>query len=236
VGLFFLLSAEVQLKLIAKVRASLRERELAVRTALGGSWWRLVRQMLAEAIAIAALGTVLGLSLAWFGIHELLVIAPENVPRLNAIQIDVAVLVFSALAGLGTVAAFGVTPALLAAVGLYGVLSTVVRQRTAEIGVRMAVGAPPSRVFGLVVSYGLKLSVAGIAIGVFAALELTQALKTMLVDVKPTDPLTFLAIVVLFVVIASLASWMPARRDLSGSPAVPNLETVLIPEPLWKLT
>ena len=113
--IFLLLIACSNVANLMLVRASLRERELAVRTALGGSWWRLVRQMLAEAIAIAALGTVLGLSLAWFGIHELLVIAPENVPRLNAIQIDVAVLVFSALAGLGTVAAFGVTPALRAA-------------------------------------------------------------------------------------------------------------------------
>ena len=113
--IFLLLIACSNVANLMLVRASLREREFAVRTALGGSWWRLVRQMLAEAVAIAALGTVLGLSLAWFGIHELLVIAPENVPRLNAIQIDVAVLVFSALAGLGTVAAFGVTPALRAA-------------------------------------------------------------------------------------------------------------------------
>jgi putative ABC transport system permease protein len=67
-------------------------------------------------------------------------------------------------------------------------------------------------------SYGLKLSVAGIAIGVFAALDLTQALKTMLVDVKPTDPATFLAIVVLFVVMAALASWMPALRAAALDP------------------
>lgn len=516
--IFLLLIACSNVANLMLVRASLRAREFAVRTALGGTWWRLVRQMLAEALAVAALGVVLGLGLAWFGVHELLVIAPENVPRLDAVQIDFTVLVFSALAGLVAVAAFGLAPAvraarpniisvlrasgrtpglaggvlrngvvvlevalsfvlligsglmfrtflavqkvnvgfdphnlltfrllgnpgdtpparqafmreihdrlaaisgvrtvtssnpvplvggftpvrwgtvdaltdptkfqaadlqvvmpgyfetmrspliagrtfteadntpdrnllivdqalagkafpfqsavgkrilfrvrspepewgeiigivahqrevslttpgreqlyitdgyvnhgaanwwalrttgdparysgvvretiraftpqllvddvqpmdervmkaqagtwfsllligifgvtavLLAAVGLYGVLSAVVRQRTAEIGLRMAVGAPPSQVFGLVVSYGLKLSVAGIAIGVLAALELTQVLKTMLVDVKPTDPATFLVTVVLFVVIAALASWMPAHRAAALDP------------------
>jgi FtsX-like permease family len=107
---------------------------------------------------------------------------------------------------------------LLAGVGLYGVLSTVVRQRTAEIGVRMALGAPPSGVFRLVVGYGLRLSVAGIAIGLLAALELTQALKSMLVGVKPTDPATFIAMAVLFFLIAALASWMPARRAAALDP------------------
>jgi putative ABC transport system permease protein len=68
------------------------------------------------------------------------------------------------------------------------------------------------------VSYGLKLSAAGIAIGLFAALELTQALKSMLVDVKPTDPATFVGMAVLFFVIAALASWMPARRAAALDP------------------
>jgi predicted permease len=516
--IFLLLIACANVANLMLVRASLRERELAVRTALGGSWWQLVRQMLAEALVIAALGTVLGLGLAWLGIHELLVIAPENVPRLNAIRIDPAVLAFSTLAGLAATAIFGVAPALrsarpdimrvlrasgrtaglaggllrngvvvvevalcfvlligsglmfrtflaiqrvdvgfephnlltfqllgnagdtprarqafmrqlharlaaisgaraatasipmplaggfapvrwgtvealtdptkfqaadlqivlpgyfetlrtrviagrtfteadntpdrnmlivdqalaakafplqsavgkrilfrvrtpeaqwgeivgvvahqrdvslttpgreqlyvtdgymnhgaadwwalrltgnpvryaravreevrtfapqllvtdiapmdelvgkaqagtwfsllligifasiavlLAGVGLYGVLSTVVRQRTAEIGVRMAVGATPSRVFRFVVGYGLRLSAAGIVIGLFAALELTQALKSMLVDVKPTDPATFVGMAVLFFVIAALASWMPARRAAALDP------------------
>ncbi|HKX00209.1 MAG TPA: ABC transporter permease [Bryobacteraceae bacterium] len=107
---------------------------------------------------------------------------------------------------------FAATAEMLAAVGLYGVLSTVVRQRTAEIGVRVALGAPPARVFGQVVGYGLKLSVAGMALGIFAALELTRALTTMLVGVKPTDPATFGAIAVLFFVIAALACFLPARR------------------------
>ena len=516
--IFLLLIACANVANLMLVRTSLRERELAVRTALGGSWWHLVRQMLTEAGVIAILGTVLGVGLAWFGIHELLVIGPENVPRLNAIRIDPSVLAFSALAGLAAAAIFGIAPALrfarpdimrilrasgrtaglavgtlrngvvvaevalcfvllvgsglmfrsflaiqkvnvgfdphnlltfqvlgetgdtpaarqafmrrlhdrlsalpgvrsaasstpmpltggfspvrwgtaealtdqtkfqaadlqivlpgyfesmgtpliagrtfneadntpdrnmlivdqalaakafpfesavgkrilfrvrtpeaqwgeivgvvahqrdvslaapgreqlyvtdgyvfhgaagwwalritgdpakyaepvrqeirrfapqllvtdvqpmdglvnkaqagtwftllligtfagvaalLASVGLYGVLSTLVRQRTAEIGVRMAIGAQPSRVFRLVVGYGLKLSIAGIVIGLVAAALLTQALKSMLVGVKPTDPTTFIAIAVLFFVIAALASWLPARRAATLDP------------------
>jgi putative ABC transport system permease protein len=113
---------------------------------------------------------------------------------------------------------FGAIAALLASVGLYGVLSTLVRQRTAEIGVRMAIGAQPSRVFGLIVGYGFKLSVAGIVIGTLAAVELTQALKSMLVGVKSTDPATFIAIAVFFFAIAALASWLPARRAAGLDP------------------
>jgi putative ABC transport system permease protein len=516
--IFLLLIACANVANLMLVRASLRERELAVRTALGGRWWRLVRQMTAEAIVISTLGTAVGLGLAWIGIHELLQVAPENVPRLSAVHIDLAVLAFSTLSGLAAATIFGLAPALrsarpdivrvlrasgrtadagggmlrngvvvvevalsfvllvgsglmfrtflaiqrvdvgfqprnlltfqvlghlgdtpparqafmrqlhdrlaaipgvrtvtasfsmplaggftpvrwgtaealtdqtkfqaadlqivlpgyfeamrtpliagrtfseadntpdrtmlivdqaltakafpfqsaigkrilfrvrtpeaqwgeivgvvahqhdvslakpgreqlyvtdgymdhgtagwwalrttgdpvryagpvreeirkfaarllvtdihsmdelvskaqagtrfslllmaifavvaalLAAVGLYGVLSTVVRQRTAEIGVRMAVGAAPLTVFRLVVGYGLKLSLTGVAIGLIAALELTRVLKSMLVDVKPTDPATFLGMAVLFFLIAALASWVPARRAAALDP------------------
>lgn len=115
---------------------------------------------------------------------------------------------------------FAAVAALLAAVGLYGVLSTVVRQRTAEIGVRVAVGASPSSVFRLVVGFGLRLSIMGIAIGLAAALVLTRALNGLLVGVKPTDPATFAAMVVLFAVVAALASWVPARRAAALDPVV----------------
>ena len=107
---------------------------------------------------------------------------------------------------------FSTIAALLAGVGLYGVLATLVRQRTAEIGVRMALGAAPSRIFRLMVGKGLYLSAIGIAIGLLAAFGLTRVLASMLVDVKPTDPVTFVSVAVLFLVIAFLASWLPARR------------------------
>jgi putative ABC transport system permease protein len=111
---FLLLIACSNVANLLLVRASLRERELAVRTALGGSRWRLMRQMLAEALLLSALGTILGLGLAWIGIHELLVIAPANLPRLDSIRIDPVVVAFTALAGLAAAAIFGVVPALRA--------------------------------------------------------------------------------------------------------------------------
>lgn len=114
---------------------------------------------------------------------------------------------------------FATIAALLAAVGLYGVLSTVVRQRTSEIGLRMALGAAPANIFSLVVGHGLRLSFLGIALGLVAAFELTQGMKSMLVDVRPTDPATFGLMAVLFFLIAALASWVPARRAAAVDPA-----------------
>jgi putative ABC transport system permease protein len=113
---------------------------------------------------------------------------------------------------------FAVMAALLVAVGLYGVLSTVVRQRTAEIGVRMAVGAEPGQILRLVVGHGLRLSAAGVLLGLVSAVALTRAMTTMLVGVRPTDPLTFAAMGVLFFVIAIVSSWLPARRAAGLDP------------------
>jgi putative ABC transport system permease protein len=115
---------------------------------------------------------------------------------------------------------FSVIAAVLASVGLYGVLSTAVRQRTAEIGVRMAFGASARSVFGLVVRQGVGLSAAGIALGVLAALAVTRVLQSLLVGVGATDPLTFGAIAALFLVIAALACWIPARRAAHLDPIV----------------
>ncbi len=117
------------------------------------------------------------------------------------------------------IAGFACIAALLAGVGLYGVLSTVVRQRTAEIGVRMALGAPPAGIFGQMIAYGMRLSAAGLIAGFAAALLLTRAMTSMLVGVKPTDPLTFSAMIVFFLLIAALASWNPARRAAGLDPS-----------------
>ena len=113
---------------------------------------------------------------------------------------------------------FSTIAALLAGVGLYGVLATSVRQRTAEIGVRMALGAAPSRIFRLMVGKGLYLSAIGIGIGLLAAFALTRVLASMLVEVKPMDPVTFVSVAVLFLVIAVMASWLPAVRAAGLDP------------------
>ena len=113
---------------------------------------------------------------------------------------------------------FAVIAALLAGVGLYGVLATVVRQRTAEIGIRMALGAQPVNIFQLVVGQGLRLTAIGVVVGLFAAFALTREMASMLVGIKATDPLTFVTMVVLFFLIAAISSWLPARRAASLDP------------------
>jgi len=113
---------------------------------------------------------------------------------------------------------FAVIAAVLAGVGLYGVLSTAVRQRTAEIGVRMALGAERQNIFRIIVGHGLELSAIGVIIGVIAALALTRLMTTMLVGVKPTDPLTFIGMMLLFLVIATASSWIPASRAAGVDP------------------
>jgi predicted permease len=107
---------------------------------------------------------------------------------------------------------FGVVAVLLAAIGLYGVLSTIVRQRTAEIGMRMVFGAQRATILNLIVGEGLRLSAAGIGVGLVAAAMVTRVMVSMLVGVSPTDPATFVGIVVLFVAITLSASWLPAYR------------------------
>ena len=108
----------------------------------------------------------------------------------------------------------------LAAVGLYSVLSTTVRQRTAEIGVRMAFGAEHARIFRMMVVQGLKLSAIGIAIGIAAAALLTDVIRTLLVGVQPTDPATFSAMALGFLVIAAIACGVPAFRASRLDPMV----------------
>jgi len=115
---------------------------------------------------------------------------------------------------------FAVIAGLLAGVGLYGVLSTVVRQRTAEIGVRMTLGAGPGQIFQLIVGQGLRLTAIGIAAGLIAAFALTRGMTTMLVGVKATDPATFATVSIVFFLIATIASWLPARRASGLDPTV----------------
>src|SRR5262252_8475215 len=100
----------------------------------------------------------------------------------------------------------------LAAVGLYGVLATIVRQRTSEIGMRMVFGAPRASILKLVVGEGLRLSAAGMIVGLAGALAITRLMTSLLVGVDASDPTTFVAIVALFAAIALMASWVPARR------------------------
>ena len=115
---------------------------------------------------------------------------------------------------------FGAAALLLAAIGIYGVLAYTVAQQTREIGIRMALGANPATVLRLVLGRGLRLAGAGTAIGVLAALLLTQLLKSLLFDVSATDPLTFAAVAALLLGVALLACYVPARRAMRVDPMV----------------
>jgi predicted permease len=118
------------------------------------------------------------------------------------------------------IGSFAVIAAILAGVGLYGVLATVVRQRTAEIGIRMAVGAQPRNIFQLVVGQGLRLTAIGVVAGLLAAFAVTREMASMLVGIKATDPLTFVTMAGVFFLIAATSAWLPAWRASSLDPIV----------------
>lgn len=115
---------------------------------------------------------------------------------------------------------FAIVAGVLSAVGLYGVLASVVRERTAEIGVRMALGAAQGGIFKLVIGQGVRLATIGLLLGLLGAFALTRAMKSLLVGVSPTDPATFVAISLFFFAVAILACWLPARRASRVDPIV----------------
>ena len=145
---------------------------------------------------------------------ELVVFSPEPLEEIVAHSIGQKRFAMTLLA------AFAGIALLLASVGIYGVLSYLVGQRTQEIGVRMALGAQRFHVLRLVLNDGARMTFVGLAIGVVAALGLTHLLSHMLFGIKPTDPLTFLAVALLLCGVALLACYVPAYRAMRVDPTV----------------
>jgi len=113
---------------------------------------------------------------------------------------------------------FGVLALALAAGGLYGMMSYLVTEQSREIGIRLALGGGPGRVVRRVVGEGVIVTLVGVACGCGLALWLSRAIADLLFVIKPTDPLTYAAIAALLVVVAALASYVPARRAVQVDP------------------
>ncbi len=115
---------------------------------------------------------------------------------------------------------FGGIALVLAAIGVYGVLSYSVEQRMQEIGIRMALGADRGAVLTLVIAQGLRLAAAGVVIGVVGSYFVTPVIRTQLFNVSPTDPLNFIGVSMFLTAIACVASYVPARRATAVDPLV----------------
>lgn len=115
---------------------------------------------------------------------------------------------------------FALVALALAALGIYGVMAYSVAQRSREIGIRMALGAAPRRVLGMVVAGGLRLAAAGVGLGIIGALAATRVLSALVYGVSTTDPLTLASTAAVLIVSAALASWIPARRATRLDPTL----------------
>jgi ABC-type antimicrobial peptide transport system permease subunit len=118
------------------------------------------------------------------------------------------------------VGAFGLLALVLAAVGIYGVTAYTTRQRTHEIGIRMALGASTQDILRLVLGHGLRLTLAGVGLGLAVSFALTRFLGELLLGVTSTDALTFSSVAILLCVVALLACFIPARRAMRLDPTL----------------
>ena len=144
----------------------------------------------------------------------------QPISRIQTMQQRIAISVASPKFQGSLLGAFGALGLVLALVGIYGVISYSVTQRTHEIGIRMALGADPEQVLRLVLRQGLMLALAGVGIGLIAALALTRFMRTLLFGITATDPLTFAGVSILLVLVAIAACYIPARRAMQVDPMI----------------
>ena len=117
-------------------------------------------------------------------------------------------------------AIFAVVAILLSSIGLYGLMAYSVEQRTLEFGIRLALGADTPMVRKMIVRQAMTLACAGMVVGLAAAYGLTRLMASLLFSVRPTDPVVFVSVTVLFIAVSFLASYLPAQRTLRVNPVV----------------
>ena len=149
-------------------------------------------------------------------VHAIDAAAPRPVVR--TLKQEIGIVLFPQRVAAMVTGALGAVGLLLAAIGLYGVIAYSVGRRTREIGVRVALGAQRGDVLGMVVSEGMRLAVTGVAIGVVLAAAATRLIAAFLFNVSPMDAVTFTAMAALFIVVALVASYLPARRAAATDP------------------
>jgi predicted permease len=139
-------------------------------------------------------------------------------PLVRTLIQDVSIVLFPQRIAAMVTGVLGAVGLLLAAIGLYGVIAYSVGRRTREIGVRVALGAQRGDVLGMVVGEGMRLAVTGVVIGVILAAGATQLIAAFLFNVSPMDAITFTVMAALFIVVALVASYLPARRAAATDP------------------
>ena len=146
--------------------------------------------------------------------------AAECVNTLGQMDVLIQQSTASAAFRMWLMGAFAVIALSLAAIGVYGVMAYAVRQRTREIGIRMAIGAEPRELTRMIVMTSLRYSIAGIVSGVAAALLLARLLETFLFGISPWDPGAFAASVIVLTLVAAVAAWIPARHAAGIDPVI----------------
>ncbi len=177
-------------------------------------WWQVSRLAIVVRSTLEPAALIPALRATALGLRADVPLSFSTLPEIFAASLDqrrFSLMIFGA---------FALVALLLATLGIYGVLSYTVTERTRELGIRLALGAQRGAVLRLVIGQGLRLALSGIALGWLASLAVTRLLATMVHGVSTTDPLTFAGIALLLLAVALAACWIPARRATQVDPMI----------------